>query len=171
MPLTWKAPKEIVELVNEVKNKHHVPRLLEANVAVALTDTKPFKKNRFNYGNVVKFSTFNQMWQGARYDFCITLCATVWRDILTDVQRESLIDLLLERCSVEYEPETVEENGKKIVLKDDVGRIKYTDEIKVDEEGVPKWVVNPLDLHVFAQNAKRYGLWCDDLDEIKSAIT
>ncbi|MEV8810489.1 hypothetical protein AB0066_25520, partial [Klebsiella pneumoniae] len=43
--------------------------------------------------------------------------------------------------------------------KDKFGRVIYTNDVKLDEEsGEPIWRVDPLDLHVFAKNAARYGL-------------
>lgn len=170
MAKTWKAAPELFALANEIKEKYYLPRLEQASIAVALVDGKPFIKNRFNWGNVVKFSDFNRIWQQQEYDFCISIIGDVWYDVLDQNQREALIDLHLTRCSVEYEPEVVIEGKKKKVIKDDLGRVQYTNNMKCDEEGRPKWMVLPMDLTVFASNVRRYGLWCEDLNDFESAV-
>jgi hypothetical protein len=168
MTITWKAPAVVTELLERVKKQH--PRLSEASIVVTLTDSKPFVKNRFNWGSVKKFTSSNKLWFAQKHDLCINLCADVWDAILDDNQKEALLDLHLTRCEPECEPEVVVENNKKIVIKDEFGRIKYTDVVKLDEEGNPKWVVAPLDLVVFTKNVQRYGLWCSELEDFKEAV-
>jgi hypothetical protein len=158
-----KAPPQVFEALNQVKDKYHLPRLEQAQIAICITDAKPFRAGKINLGKVSKFSPLNKIWQGTKYDFCITLCADVWYQILNDVQRESLLDLLLTCCDVEYEPLTQETNGKKSVIKDEWGRVQYSEDIKCDDEGQPKWKVQSIDLLVFASNASRYNLWLKDL--------
>ena len=94
----------------------------------------------------------------------------LWHSVLKGDEREAYIDLQLSRCSAEYMPEEIEENGKKRKNKDEFGRIQYTNVIKTDDDGNPKWKVLPLDLEVFSQNVRRYGLWCDMIQELKEAI-
>lgn len=161
MSETWKASDNIQEWCRSVVEKHH-PSLADARIVVAFTDSKPFVRNRFNFGKVTKFSAFNQLFQRTKYDYCLVICADVWQSILKAEQREPLLDLLLTCCSPEYEPETVVENGKKKVVKDEWGRVKYTNEIKYDEDGNPKWLVLPLDIVTFVENISRYGVWCDE---------
>jgi len=161
MPIITKAPPPIIDLLNEVKEHHS--QLETANIAVCMADSKPFTKGKLNLGKVLKFSDFNKIWQGIKYDFCITLCVDVWYQILNDVQREALLDLHLTRCTVEYEPLTQEINGKSKVVKDDWGRVQYSDQVKYDDNGDPKWTVQPLDLVVFAENARKYNLWMKEV--------
>lgn len=171
MAASWEAPQNVFDLVQEVQSKYHSPRLDEAAIAVAFVDSKPFLKNRLNLGKVNKFSEFNKLWQMEKYDFCITICADLWHSILdTNQKREALVDLQLNRCTVEYVPEVVIENKKKKVVKDEYGRIKYTNEVKLDKDGNIKWRIEPLDLVVFAANVRRYGLWYDELSEFSAAI-
>src|SRR5581483_11681680 len=101
-----------------------------------------------------------------------TLCADAWLSVLDSYQREALIDLHLTRCQLEYVPMIVidEETGEKKVLKDEFGRIQYSDVIKTDEDGNPKWFVAPLDILVFQENVKRFGCWLADLQELKTVI-
>lgn len=159
MAIVWKAPNNIVDLLHSVIEANHLPRLEGARFAVALTDTKPFIKNRFNWGKVMKFNDFNRLWQAQPSDFSIIMCSDVWHDFLTDKQREAILDLQVSRCEPEYEPEVIIEGKKKKIVKDELGRIKYTNQIKTDDEGRPKWLVNPLDFETFARNTIRYGVW------------
>lgn len=167
---TWKAPAKIADMMESVKELHHTPRIAPASIALALNDSKPFIKNRFNWGSVRKFSDFNKLWQSHRFDFSITLCMDVWEGFLNDHQRHALLDLHLTRCEPVYEPETVIENGKKVVIKDDFGRVKFTDIMKTDSNGAVKWQVLPVDLIIFTQNVQRYGLWCNDLIDLGGAM-
>ena len=170
MALTWKCPDNVMELLDSVKNKNH-PHLEQANFVVAFNDAKPFVKNRLNWGNISRFSEFNKIWQSEKYDFCVVICSDLWHSILDNSQREPLLDLHLCRCNVEYIPETVIEGKKKQVVKDEWGRVKYTDEIKLDANGNPKWQVSPIDFAVLCKNVYRYGLWCSELGAVKDVIT
>ena len=162
MSIVTKAPPQVFELFEQVKVKNHT-RLEKAKIAVCVTDAKPFRAGKINLGKVSKFSPLNKIWQNTKYDFCITLCADVWYQILNEAQREPLVDLLLSCCDVEYEPKTQEINGKEKVIKDEWGRIQYSEELKYDDNGEPKWKTQPLDLLVFASNASRYNLWLKDV--------
>ena len=110
------------------------------------------------------------MWHQNPYDFCITIPSDLWADFLNEDQKRAYIDLQLTRCQVEYVPETTEINGKKKPIKDEWGCIKFTNEIKLDNDGNPKWKVSNLDLEVLTSNIRRYGLWHDELLEFKETI-
>lgn len=166
----WKASSEVIDLLNLVKENHHHPRLKDAKVGIAMDESKPFLKNKVNLGKVTKFSPLARLWQGQQYDFCISISMDLWKSALKGPQRDAYLDLQLSRCSLEYLPEEVEENGKKKKTKDEWGRIQYTQEVKLDDEGNPKWKVLPLDLEIFAGNVRRYGLWLDEFLELKDAI-
>lgn len=166
MATIWKAPANVCEQLQSIKEQNHHPRLQEATIAVAFNDAKPYVGDRINLGKVSKFSSFNKIWMNQQYDFSIVLCSDVWHSILNPEQREALLDLHLTCCQVEYVPETVQEGNKKVVVKDEHGRTKYTEEVKLDDEGNPKWKKIPLDLYVFCDNVSRYGLWCQPLTEL-----
>lgn len=169
----WQAGQDVLSLFNTVKEKHHHERLGMANIAVCFNDSKPFIKGRFNWGKVQKFSPLMKLWHPThgKYDFMIMLCADAWHSILNAYQKEALVDLHLTRCSVEYMPVTaVDDHGKKKVVKDEWGRIEYTNEMKFDDEGNPKWKVLPLDILVFTENVLRYGPWCEDIHLFKQAV-
>ncbi len=168
--LPWKASEEVHTLLNQVKKKNHSPKLDHASIGVAFEESKPFKKNgSLNWGKTLKFSHLNKLWMAPLYDFCIVIPSDIWHDILSVEQKEPYLDLRLTCCDVEYEPETVMENNKKVVVKDEYGRVTYTNKIKFDDEGKPKWKVLPLDLHTYSKNVGRYGLWCNDLLDFNKA--
>ena len=163
----WKAPIEIVQLLEVVKNKHHSSRLANASIAISIDDSKPFLRNKLNLGKVTKFSPLAKLWQNEKHDFCISIPMDLWESVLHGEQKEAYLDLQLTRCMVEYlAQEEEDENGKKTKVKDSLGRIQYTKEIKVDEDGNPKWKVGSLDLEVFSSNVAKYGLWTEELKDL-----
>ena len=167
----WKAPEEVASLLAKVKSQHHNPRLEGARIAITFDESKVFVKNKLNLGKITKFTPIAQLYQRERYDFCITLSSDLWANVLKDeAKREALIDLHLTRLDMEYNPETREENGKKIKVTDEWGRLVMSKEPKCDKEGNVKWKIDPLDLEVFAKNVGRYGLWLDDLFLLKDAM-
>jgi Putative phage metallopeptidase len=168
--LLWHADKDILQILDKVKTQYHHPRLEQASVALCFNDSSPFLKGRFNWGKTSKFSAVSKLFQDKKYDFLISLCGDAWHSVLASEQREALLDLHLTRCEAEYEAEIIEENGKKIPVKDKWGRIQYTNVMKVDDEGFPRWKVLPLDLDTFTENVVRFGCWCQNLLDFKSAI-
>lgn len=161
----WIADQDVLILLKEVKEKHH-KRLEEATITSCFNDSKPFIKSRFNFGKVSKFSPLTKLLQ--EHDFAVIIPVDSWYNVLSGSQREALLDLHLTRCQPEYIPIINEENGKPV--KDKWGRLEYTDQIKLDEEGNPIWRLLPLDLYIFSENVKRYGIWCDEILEFKNAI-
>lgn len=166
----WQADANVVALVNEVKSKNH-PHLAEATFAVGFLDAKPFQKNRLNVGKVSRFSKQFAAWNTVKYDFCLLLNSESWHAILTPEQREASIDLHLCRCKVDYEPRTEVINGVKKIIRDDHGRIEYTQDPKTEDDGSIKYVILPMDLLVVSENVKRYGAWLDDMLTLKEAIS
>jgi hypothetical protein len=165
----WAAPPDVLDLLSEVLEKH--PHLSEATFAVSFADSKPFIGDRINLGKVSKFSKADKLWhaQDKKYDFRITLCAEVWA-MLSNAQRKAHLDLRVSQCKVEYEPETIEENGKKIKVKDEWGRVSYTTEIRRDDEGHPMWKIVPADILILTENIRRCGLWYEELEVLKEAV-
>src|SRR5689334_9450355 len=130
------APNNVVTLLNQLKAQDHHPRLEEAHIVICFEDVKPFKKGRFNWGKVTKFSPFAKLWhpKNEKYDFQIALSADGWYQLLDEYQQKAWLELQLTRCQVEMIPKKAKVNGKVQVIKDEFGRIEYTDEVKVDEE-------------------------------------
>src|SRR5262252_14220 len=166
----WKASADVQESMLAVKRAHHSPRLDQAAVAVCFEDSKPFIRNKLNLGKVLKFSDLSKLWHGQKLDFCLVLCSDVWYSLLVDLGREALLDLQLTRCEVEYLPVTVEVNGRKKVVKDEWGRVQYTNQMRFNDVGDPVLRVEILGPPVFASNVRRYGLWFDDLVDLQHAI-
>jgi len=169
--MIWPADEATFQFVEKVKKQHHQKRLEGANIAVGFSDSKAFIKDRFNWGKTSKFSHAAKVWhpEDKRYDFLITIPSEAW-SILNQEQKEAYVDLRLSCMEVEYEIETTEENRKKKPVKDQWGRKVYTDIPKLDADGNPKWKVVSLDLPIFQNNVSRYGCWCQDLMDLKSAI-
>jgi hypothetical protein len=169
MALVWPAPLDVFEKLKEIKEQAH-PELESISIVVELSDALPFKNNRLNLGNVRKFSAANKIWQKGDFDFCITLVGEVWQTILKGQQCDALLDLHLTRIEPVCEPQVIIENKKRIVCKDDFGRIILTNEQKLDKHGNPRWRIVPIDLGVLAQNVRRYGFWFDDLVEFQHVL-
>lgn len=168
----WPASGEVLELVEKVKQQYHLPRLVEARITVSFEDSKPFINGRFNWGKVSKFPKVAKIRQPAdkRIDFSVILSADAWVSVLNASQREAWLDLCLERCQVKYKPVTVEENGKKHTVRDEWGRVQYTDTVITDNDGIPVWQIAPLDIHVLQANVIRYGCWCVDLLAFRDSV-
>ncbi len=163
------APGDVQELVQILKSKNHSPRLDEASVVVCFDDEDAFKKDRFNWGKTKKFPPLSKAFPGDHYDFVIILPYTGW-EMLTHDQRLAWLDLRLETCQVEYVPETVIENKKKKPVVDEFGRTVYTDEMKRNKDGQPRWKILPLDLPTYVANVKRYGCWVSEIIDFQNTI-
>lgn len=170
----WKVQQDVLDLIHKIQNKNHSPRLEAASITACFQEGKAFVKNKINLGKVLRFSPFNKLWQLDKHDFCLMIPFSLWNEVFQAQQREAYIDLQLSRCEVEYEPQEIEENGKKKKVKDEWGRIQYTDQIKADDEGNIKWKVLQLSgatgLEVFSSNVRRYGTWLDSIEDLKEAI-
>ena len=171
MAVLTKAGPQVCNLLNEIKAKNH-PHLETALIACGIVDTKPYVHNKLNLGKVSKFSKGMKLWlpKETKYDFLVTLVADVWFGLFNEQQKEAWLDLLLTRCQVEYEPNCVEINGKLKPVKDEFGRVEYTDKPKTDDSGQFAWKVAPLDMAVIASNISRYGVWFDSYVQLKVAI-
>lgn len=164
-----KANPEVRQLLKKIQEQNH-PHLNQALIALEFSDSKPYVKDRLNLGKVKKFPKSAKLWLSEKYDFCITNVVDVWFGLLNDMQKEALLDLHLSCCQVEYEKNTTIENGKKIVIKDEWGRAEYTNVMRTDDEGCPIWKAVKLDAAVLSENIKRYGVWYEDLLQLKFAI-
>ena len=171
------ADDAVMNLLFKIRDKHHLPRLAEAEIACCFLDSKPFSKGRFNWGKVSKFKPVDKLWHRdhKRYDFVIMLCATAWETLLSDAQKEALLDLHLSCCSVDYEPVVEEVTVKGVVKKkkvvDDWGNVQYSQEPKRDKEtGECKWKTFKLDLPIFSGNVQRYGVLFEELLDLKAAV-
>jgi len=169
MPRPDKSPDVVQELARKLKETHHSPRLDEASVAVCFEDSKPFKKDRFNWGKVKRFPSLGKAFPGEHHDFVIIVPYSGY-EMMTSEQKMAWLDLLLEMCQVEYVPETVVENKKKKDVIDEFGRKVYTNEIKRDKEGSPKWKILTFGVDIITANVLRFGLWFDEFVELGDAV-
>ena len=173
------APDEVKARFDRIKKAHHNKRLENARIAVMFREEPAFKKGRFNWGSVKKCDPVTQalsdLSNADEYDFVIIVPEDAWEFCTRQNALDGYTDLFLTRCSVEFEPETKlvpgkgDKPGKEKPVKDDWGRIKYTDNPKYDEDGNPKWTALPLDLHVLTDNVGRYGPWCEDFEDFSNA--
>lgn len=164
-----KAPDLVQEIVKKLKEKNHCPRLEEASVAVCFDGSKPFKKDRFNWGCVKKFPSLGRVFPGEHHDF-VLIVPYAGYEMMTENQRMAWLDLLLEMCQVEYVPEFEVVNKKKKEKIDEFGRKVYTNEIKRDKDGVPKWKKLCLDLPTYVANVKRFGCWIEEIKDFKEVV-
>lgn len=170
----WSADDDVVALIEQVKLKHHHPRLEMASIAACFVESKPFTADgRFNWGRVRKFAPLDKLWhhRDRTYDFLLVICSDAWHAVLKELhQKEAYLDLLITRCTADYMPATVVVNGKEKKIQDEWGRLEFTDQLKCDEAGNPCWKVAPMDMLVMGANAKRYGLWHEDLVYVRDAV-
>lgn len=165
----WKAPDPVQKMLEDVFDKHHAERLADLQVSVSFDDSKPFVKNKLNLGKLVKVRDLDRPHMTQKLDYYVVACSDLWHSVLNDHQREAYIDLHLTRLTPEYQPVTVIVNKKKKVVKDQWGRVEYTTDLKLDANGDPIWRMMPLDLYVFAENARKYGLWLEAMEEFGAA--
>ena len=169
--MIWPADNAIISLLEYVKTQAHLPRLADVRIDVSMTDGPAFTKDRINLGRVAKVPECYRMRQKIPADFCITISGGTWGEVFkTELQRQALLDLHLTRIQPVYTNEVVIENKKKVVVKDEWGRTKHTDIVKLDKNGEPMWTIDPLDLRTITRNIRRYGLWFEDLLECSSVI-
>jgi hypothetical protein len=168
----WLADSNLNLKLEELIQKYH-HRLStpfgDCKVAVVLTDSKPFIEEKINWGKVKKVDKFNKIWINKDLNYCIIISSDLL-NILKEDQKEAILDLHLSRIRPQYQPKKVIENGKKITVKDQFGRIEYTNDLKLNKDGSPKWLLDNVDLQVFGNNIKRFGFWCEDLMDFKEAI-
>ena len=167
----WPADSSVTGLLEQVRNQAHLPRLADVKVDVTLTDGPPFVKDRINLGKVTKVPECYRMRQKEPADFEITISGGVWGEMfVADKQRRALLDLHLTRIQPVFTPEIVVENKKRVIVKDEFGRVQYSQDVKLDKNGEPIWRIDPIDIKTIMQNIRRYGFWFDDLQECRSVV-
>lgn len=171
---------DVYQILKEQIRIHH-PHLEEAKIVIYVND-----KNKLNGQKVViaessKAST--KLKASIDADFTITIYAMAWGN-LNPEQKKACMDHELYHCGVQYVPVTEESSdsggaapgkkkGKKPkakVVKDEFGRVQYTNEIKRDENGVPKWKLIPHDLEEFRNVVEHHGFWDEDLQYFKAVM-
>lgn len=165
MPSIWEATHDIKKSLLAIRDQHH-PHLIAASFWLLVTDAGHLSGNRVRYWRSAVTSKEERL--ATQMDFKVTLYAGSWSEA-TDRQREIILDEALSGCGVKYVPQTVEVNGRKEVVKDDLGRIVYTDQIDYDLEGRPKWCRMAHDAAIFFGMVRRHGDYCDELENLQRA--
>lgn len=167
MATVWAAPDTIRKALTELRDEHH-KQLGSAGFWVLCSDGRPIRQNRLVVTQSKRCTKTEKLSSG--YDFKIIVLMEAWAN-LPDVARTLALDEALCRCGVKHVPLMVEINGKKEVVKDDLGRTIFTDEIDVDREGEPRWCINPPDAALYLPLLQRHGKYSDEADNAIRAVT
>jgi hypothetical protein len=166
MASVWQAPDDIRRQVESIKDQHH-PHLSAATIWVLCSDSKAVRDNRIVVTTSRRCTKTEKLSSG--HDFKITVFTESWSS-LPNAARTIALDEALCRCGVRYVPAMVEVNGKKEIIKDEWGRIIYTDEIDYDKEGVPRWKINQPDAGVYFGLLTRHGQYAQEVENISRAL-
>lgn len=166
MASIWEAPQEIRRMAEQIKDDSH-PHLATAGLWVLCSDGKAVRNNQLVVTQSKKCTKTEKLSTGR--DFKIIVLTESW-SILPDAARQIALDEALCRCGVKYVPQTVEINGRKEVVKDELGRTVYTDQIEYDKEGVPKWRINPPDAGLYYAMLQRHGQYSEEAENATRAL-
>jgi hypothetical protein len=159
-------------LMNELVRAYH-PVLAEAKIIIYCSDKNKIKSNAIIMAEASRASS--KMKASVNADFTITIYVGPWSD-LTPIQKKACMDHELCHCGFQYEPvkEVVGRSRtgtpRMKVVKDEHGRTQYTNDVKRDVDGIPKWKLIDHDLEDFYDIVHRYGLWNENLRSFKQAI-
>jgi hypothetical protein len=167
MASIWEAPEEIRRMAEQIKLEHH-PHLSQAGLWVLCSDGKAIRNNQLLVTQSKKSTKTEKLSTGR--DFKIIVMMEAW-SLLPDAARRIALDEALCRCGVKYVPQTVEVNGRKEVVKDELGRIIYTDQMEYDTEGVPRWRINPPDAALYYPLLVRHGQYAEEAENVTRALT
>ncbi|MEX2673027.1 MAG: putative metallopeptidase [Phycisphaeraceae bacterium] len=162
----WQAPEEIRKQLQLIKDEYHT-HLAPASMWVICSDGAAIRDNQLVATQTKKCTKSEKLSTG--HDFKIVILMETWAK-LTDDQRHLALDEALCRCGVRMVPETVEINGRREVLKDDLGRVIFTDEMDVDKLGNPKWKVNRPDAELYFKMLARKGTYNEQAENTVRAL-
>ena len=166
MASIWQAPQDIRNRIRSIQDEHH-PHLANASIWALVSDGPGIRDNQLIATQTKKCTQTEKLSSG--HDFKIIIQVETW-DKLTDAQRKIALDEALCRCGVKRVPQTMEINGRKEAVKDDLGRTIYTDEVEYDKEGRPKWKVNPPDAGLFYALLVRHGEYGEPAENVTRAL-
>lgn len=167
MSNVWNATAQICDLGRKVKEQFHHPRLALASIWWLLCDSKPIQSDRFVAVKIQRCNKAEKLETG--HDFKVMVIAEAW-EMLTNDQREQALDEAMCRCGVKYIPQMIEISGRKEPIKDDLGRIVYTDQIAYDNEGNPKWKIEQPDAGLFYAMLLRRGQYSEEAHNVLLAL-
>ena len=166
MASIWEAPPEIRRALDEIKKENHA-HLAHASLWALCSDGKALRNNQFVVTQSKRCSQTEKLSSGS--DFKVIVMMDAWSQ-LPDAARRVALDEALCRCGVKHVPQTVEVNGKKEVVKDELGRVIYTDEMEHDKEGRPKWKINPPDAGLYYAMLQRHGKYSEEAENTSRAL-
>jgi hypothetical protein len=166
MASIWEAPDDVRRTAEAIKLEHH-PHLANASLWVLCADGKAIRNNQLVVTQSKRCTKTEKLSSG--HDFKIIVLMEAW-SILPDVARKIALDEALCRCGVKYVPQTVEVNGRKEVVKDELGRTVYTDQIEYDAEGTPKWRINPADAGLYYPLLQRHGQYSEEAENVTRSL-
>lgn len=166
MASIWQAPEDIRQQVEALKDEHH-HHLAHASIWVLCSDGKSVRDNHIIVSQTKKCTKTEKLSSG--HDFKIVIMMEAWAN-LPDVAREIALDEALCRCGVRYVPQMMEINGRKEVVKDELGRTVYTGEIDHDKEGQPRWKINQPDAGLYYKLLQRRGKYSEEADNVTRAL-
>ena len=166
MAAIWEANEDIKRLLRDIKNEHH-PHLSTASIWVLCSDGKAIRDNHVIATTTQKCTNTERL--SSNHDFKITIMMETWAH-LTDKGREIALDEALCRCGVKYVQQKMDINGRKEVVKDELGRIVYSDEIEYDKEGIPKWKINKPNAGLYFDLLMRRGAYSEEAENAVRAL-
>ncbi len=168
---TLKENAEEYLLLKELIERFHM-YLQESKIVLYASDKNKLKANQV----VVAESGKAPMKLKAAIDADFTIMFYPYWTNLNAKEKLACLDHQLKRCSVHYEPYK-EQVGtsrggkpKLSVVRDEFGRKQYTNEIKRDEFGKPKWRLLPYEVEEYHEVVLRHGAWNEILDEFRNAL-
>lgn len=166
MASIWEAPADIRKALQAIKKEHH-PHLAAASLWALCADGKAIRNNQLVVTQSKRSTKTEKLANG--HDFKIIVMMEGWSQ-LPDAAQQVTLDEALCRCGVKYVPQMVEVNGRKEVVKDDLGRIVYTDQIDYDKEGQPRWKINPPDAGLYYAMLQRHRKHSEEAENVALAL-
>lgn len=162
----------VYSTISELVHNYH-SHLEEAKFIVYCSDKNNNKANKVVIAEASKAPA--RLKASTNADFTITLYMMPWGDLNMD-QKRACLDHELYHCSVHYEPvkeqigQSRQGRARMQIVRDEYGRIQYTDEIKRNESGEPKWRLISHDLEEFDEIVERYGRWDESIQSFSEAL-
>lgn len=162
----------IYTTMGELISRYHT-HIAEAKIVIYCSDKNRTRANKIIIADASKAPA--KLKASTSADFTITLYMMPWGDLDTN-QKRACLDHELYHCGVHYEPvqeqigQSRQGRQRMQVVRDEYGRIQYTNEIKRNENGEPKWRILPHDLEEFCDIVERYGRWDESIQSFSDAL-
>ncbi len=159
-------------ILSELICNYH-SHLEEAKIVIYCSDKNKVRANKIVIADASKAPA--KLKASINADFTITLYMMPWGDLNTS-QKRACLDHELYHCGVHYEPvkeqvgQSRQGRPRMQVVRDEYGRVQYTNEIKRDVNGEPKWRLIPHDLEEFDEIVERHGRWDESIQSFSEAL-